>query len=502
MKKILNIALFVITTSITNLLNAQITPYLQEVTVNNEPIYNCSLIHFGNNTTLNLSFKIKITKTSNIDVGNYATFRLYILRNSDSTPQLLNQIMISNANYWNNGTLWEQNFNQTIHRDDIDVNGSILYGVYEVSDNIKPKTCEYPLEKTPPPSFSFSPTSLSIPCGDIISRTFKVTPANIPIGATVTYQWSVGAGWSGTYDTSMSSIILTPSANSPLGNISVVPKINGVSQATKSCTVTRPAFTTTATISGAPTFCSIPSTSTYTINAGTGNTVSWSSSNTSIATVSSQTNSQVTLTVVAPGTVQLKGTITNPCGQTASVEKEIIIYNIGTLPTPSGYLTVGPVDCYNDGPVDVLFVPNNSFGGVISVNPPMLPHPLRSQRRTYTVRYTNPCTGAYTSRTYVYNYQAPNCSNARLSNGVTTTYTVFPNPSNDIVNIELRDEKNQPERDAKISGELFDLLGLSKTKVEITDNKAILSVRGLNKGIYVLKIYINDQVETHQIAVE
>ena len=45
-------------------------------------------------------------------------------------------------------------------------------------------------------------------------------------------------------------------------------------------------------------------------------------------------------------------------------------------------------------------------------------------------------------------------------------------------------------------------MGLSKTKVEIKDNNATFSVRGLNKGIYVLKIYINDKVESHQIAVE
>ncbi len=71
-----------------------------------------------------------------------------------------------------------------------------------------------------------------------------------------------------------------------------------------------------------------------------------------------------------------------------------------------------------------------------------------------------------------------------------------------MISIELRDEKNQPEKNAKISGELFDMLGLSKSKVEIVDNRAIFSVNGLNKGIYVLKIYINDQVESHQIAVE
>lgn len=81
-------------------------------------------------------------------------------------------------------------------------------------------------------------------------------------------------------------------------------------------------------------------------------------------------------------------------------------------------------------------------------------------------------------------------------------YAVYPNPSEDIVNIDLRDQKNQPDQNTTISGELFDMIGQSKSKVKINNNKAIFSVKGLNKGIYVLKIYMNDEVESHQIAVE
>ena len=84
----------------------------------------------------------------------------------------------------------------------------------------------------------------------------------------------------------------------------------------------------------------------------------------------------------------------------------------------------------------------------------------------------------------------------------TTFYTIYPNPSSNIVNIEIRDKNNLPEKGATISGELFDMMGQSKTKVEISNNQATFSVRNLNKGIYVLKIYINNQLESHQIAVE
>ncbi|EKT4527276.1 T9SS type A sorting domain-containing protein, partial [Flavobacterium psychrophilum] len=90
----------------------------------------------------------------------------------------------------------------------------------------------------------------------------------------------------------------------------------------------------------------------------------------------------------------------------------------------------------------------------------------------------------------------------RKANANTNFYTIYPNPSNDIVNIEIRDANNIPEKRATITGELFDMMRQLKAKVEINNNKATFSVSGLNKGIYVLKIYINDKVESHQIAVE
>lgn len=80
-------------------------------------------------------------------------------------------------------------------------------------------------------------------------------------------------------------------------------------------------------------------------------------------------------------------------------------------------------------------------------------------------------------------------------------YKIYPNPSKEIVTIDLIDKNNQPVKDAKVSGELFDIMGQSKSTVQIVDNKATFTVVGLSKGIYVLKIYINDQVESHQIAV-
>lgn len=119
----------------------------------------------------------------------------------------------------------------------------------------------------------------------------------------------------------------------------------------------------------------------------------------------------------------------------------------------------------------------------------------------YKVRVKNACGWSDWFENYLDVIDCTNgggMQNFRMSN----TYTIYPNPSKDIVNIELREQNNKPEINTTISGELFDLMGYSKAKVEIINNKATFSVQGLSKGIYVLKIYINNQVESYQIAVE
>jgi len=91
----------------------------------------------------------------------------------------------------------------------------------------------------------------------------------------------------------------------------------------------------------------------------------------------------------------------------------------------------------------------------------------------------------------------------RIANSnVDKFFTVYPNPAKDIVNIEMRDQDNQILYENGIAAELFDLNAQSKSKVKITDNKTILSVSGLTKGVYILKIFANGIDESHQIIVE
>jgi len=81
-------------------------------------------------------------------------------------------------------------------------------------------------------------------------------------------------------------------------------------------------------------------------------------------------------------------------------------------------------------------------------------------------------------------------------------YTVFPNPSSSMVNIDLADATKLPHAYDVITGELFDMLGFSKGTISIANNKATFSVSDLESGIYIVKIFINGVPESHQIAVQ
>ena len=247
------------------------------------------------------------------------------------------------------------------------------------------------------------------------------------------------------------------------------------------------------TVYSIPDLCKVPSSLIYTNQSGA--TVNGWSVSSNLQIVSS-TATSVTVSPLQSGSGTITATFQN--GETLS--KTITVYHVPSLPIPSGSFYVDFVDCYHDGALPINYNPDVYFGGVITLSPSVLPHPLQSQTKNITVRYTNPCTSAYTTKVITFNYQAPNCS-GRMSND-TSFYSIYPNPSNDIVTIDLRDQNSQPEKGATISGELFDMMGQSKSKVGIVDNKAIFSVKGLEKGIYVLKIYINGQVESHQIAVD
>lgn len=295
-------------------------------------------------------------------------------------------------------------------------------------------------------------------------------------------------------------------------------------------------FTSTATLEGASIACL--SANIYTITGVVaGQNVTWSLSNPSIATLSGNTpNTQITVNSIGVGPETLTATITNSCGQSAT---KTIDFWIGqpTLPKLLTYSNI-PYDQFQlnspywnpvwyfstNSPLDQVteFVFKNLSDNIIVSKLPINGQVSISanelnigygQTLSFYVYPKNNCgmLVPYKKAMVKFTLYCPTlceygigtgCHLARMAAHNNHLYQVYPNPSKDIINIELNDINNQTTKSKTYTGELFDMMGQSKTKVQINDNKTTLSVRELNKGIYVLKIYLNDQTETHQIIIE
>jgi subtilisin family serine protease len=83
-----------------------------------------------------------------------------------------------------------------------------------------------------------------------------------------------------------------------------------------------------------------------------------------------------------------------------------------------------------------------------------------------------------------------------------SVFKIYPNPSSEITDIDLRNQYIKPDTKSRIKAELYNINGQIKYKVEIINNIASINVTRLPKGIYVLKINIDGAIESHQVAVE
>ncbi|TRX21637.1 T9SS type A sorting domain-containing protein [Flavobacterium franklandianum] len=117
----------------------------------------------------------------------------------------------------------------------------------------------------------------------------------------------------------------------------------------------------------------------------------------------------------------------------------------------------------------------------------------------YNITYTDNCGSTITQYAH---YRPINCrSNYRLATA-NTTFQIFPNPSNSLINITLFDENLAPKPTAVIKGTLYDLNNIEKTSLNIIGNTAQIDVSHFKKGIYVLKISVDGDIESHQVIVE
>ena len=305
-----------------NLSYGQVDTKIDQISVNNQQyVNNCSTIDFGTTTNNSLTIYFTLTKPTNQAVGE-GKLRFMLKYSNSSIGDMITEIPIQSIS-WSNNTQFTHVIGGNISSSSIQISGSSIYIEYESGSGSKYPSCEYPIIKTPQPTFTLSPSTLSLPCGDTGSRTFTVTPANIPAGANVSYSWS-HPGWALVSSTATSRTLQPNSGTTLPSNITLTPSINGIVQATKTCVVSRAPFnTSTLSISGNNYVCD---TGIYSINNLPSSVViqSVTSSNNNIATVSLTGTNEILVTKVSDGVVSITATIQNTCNQTATISKENI----------------------------------------------------------------------------------------------------------------------------------------------------------------------------------
>jgi hypothetical protein len=293
------------------------TAQIKNVFVNNVPIPQGGSIDFGNNSSIVVRFTSEFTKPNNLTIGQVQHSIGTYSGSGNYTPLITPEFFTLGVGNSGFSGVWEK----TLYASDYSYTGGnyLASRVEQTQGNngnppIIWDSNQIVINRSP--VFTLNPTSLSLNCGDISSKTFTVASNSLPVGS-LTYQWSHSGGWSGT--STSSSITLTPTSGLNLpGTVTVTPILNGVSQNQLSCTISRAAFSSGASVSGPTGICT--GSSNYTLaNLPAGQNVAWSLSNPALASLSSQTNAGVTVNFTGIGAQTLSATITNACGQNSVV---------------------------------------------------------------------------------------------------------------------------------------------------------------------------------------
>ncbi len=513
---------------------AQITTTINNISVNNQSnIINCNLIDIGTTSSNNLVINFRITKpTAQANMAGIVKIYLNNPVGTSGSYTIGGEFNVQSSMWLDNGngiTSVIGTVSCNFDSSSIRVTGSSVNIGFVIGSNATTSSCSYPLQKTQLPEFGLNIPSVSIPCGSLPSVLVGVVNIfNSP--GTLSYSWNA-YGWvrngsvvNSPFTTTSNTITLTPaSATSLPSNVTVTTFLNGSSQGTKTLTVSRPAFTTNATISGADKFCSPITSSVYTIaNVGAGNNVTWSSSNTAVATISNPTVTQVTLNKVGFGNVRVQAIITNSCGQPVGVSREVQILdpvvidttNFAYAPTinnqwcDSKWHYVEILFPYQEGIIPQFFSTTYNAGTIPSDIPGGIIYKFGkgfAGQFQYDIYFSNGCAGIeYMSEDWT-PLMIKTCRQIgqfRSSISFEKEFSVFPNPAKDLVSIALQNEENFLKENAIIYGQLYNKMGQLKQNIEIIDSIATFSVQDFQKGIYFLKIDNNGEIETHQVSVE
>jgi hypothetical protein len=524
MKKNIILILIIAINFFSTNINAQtLGAYLTNMRVNQQLVTSNYPIDVGINDFKDLTFRCGFTKFSGSDVPS-VTVNVSVYNSSGGkVTEYFNESKSMSLS--DTGTYVDTY--KTLYASSVNYDGT-NYIQCRVYQNNSPNVWyseKYYVKKTP--TYTLTSNSTNVLCGTTTPARFT---ANSAAASGNSYNWSIGAGWSyngyagplNVGSTGTNYIDVVPTSGT-LGQVTCVASFQGVVVTTLGATLNYEPFTSAATISGNTSICSLGTTTNYTINAGLGNTVTWSSSNTAKATVGAQSSNQVTLTSVTNGILDLIATITNPCGQTTSVKK---IINIG-LPSVAILKTVLTgqnivrLELYGVGNINVrnLGITNVSWELLSSIPASCGALPNQNSFVNY-LDYTGNCNSTIkvtvTTSCGVKSYSTTVNAQSGIVNRIgnpNTIYKISPNPSSDIITVELNNSGNLKSNDSSFekvnkfdnkspTASLFDMYGLLKDRFIIIDGKANLDVKKYPKGVYFLKINNNGIEENHQIIVE
>ncbi|WP_294296144.1 T9SS type A sorting domain-containing protein [uncultured Chryseobacterium sp.] len=524
---------------ITLLVKSQMTVGFKDFKVNgNEQSIN-SPINLWTNSSANVKFTITYSKSSTYVVGNCTVF----VRSYNSNGQYTDLITPINTYFADSVTSFATAIDTDIYANNITFNSG-NYLVVEVVRSGGGGWSSPKVDIVKTPTFTLNPVSVAIPCGSANPVTFTCN-SNTEIGA-FSYKWNVGTGWSrdgnpvsGSITTNTNSLTLTPTNPTVLpSGVSVDVTWNSNYSFTRYCEVKRQAFdnSNSLQITGSDiTVCTFPTTLSYNINAANGDSVSWTSSDSTIGELQNTSGTSVNVIIKRQGEITLTAVVTNSCGQNKTVSRKI------WAGTPLVYMPNvscgNPYDsvCFNSNynvqtgqysniVVDALGFdatanPNTDFEWE-KISGPFTFVSYGNGNYSNVSNNGNKVTGrmAIMYITSGYNYiqvraRAKNScgwgpwksilfqsGGSRMSMEV-KKYMVSPNPASDFVHIALFDKADSQEPNGGYA-ELYNASGNKVGKTDLENNSGKISVMGLIKGIYTLKIYSGKIQENHQLIVK
>lgn len=422
-------------------------------------------------------------------------------KKSSSDPEIQRQLITILSGSWTNGNPATRSTtgNITLNSSDFNTTGGTLYITYTSASGLKYKSCDYSIGKPQPPVFTISPSAVSIPCSSATPITFTVNNVyNSP--GTLRYLWETRTGWDQTdrFYSSQNFWTFTPNTLSSnlLSSIKVTPELNGVLQTQLTSTVTLTPLTT-STITGNNPIC--PSTSAvYSVSdLGIGSTISWSTSNSSIATVTPTSGNQATVNPIATqGTFDLTAVITNVCGQQKTLTKTLSIgqpmLQINYVPRDLFIdLTLSPEygssALYEQG-VDINAISWNKIaqeGGNVYFSGDGLYgtvlFPNSNSSITIEVSLTNSCGTTSYPLTLM-----PGYADSRIGN---------LQPSISKISNDLYEIINVPEDTNKFKVSVYDVY----SSLVFKTNTNQINLSNLKAGIYVIKAQAKDKMITLKI---